>query len=57
MSKNFENPGGTKRLHAPSGGNGPGATALQRILYLAHSAAMDFVKVNTPPLAAADGIT
>ena len=35
----------------------PGATALQRILYLAHSAAMDFVKVNTPPLAAADGIT
>ena len=48
MSKNFENPGGTKRLHAPSVGNGPGATALQRILYLAHSAAIDFVNVNTP---------
>ena len=37
--------------------NGPGAIALHLILYLAHSAAIDLVIEERPPLAHAEGIT
>ena len=50
-------PGGTRRDHAPSVGNGPGAMALQRILYFAHSTASERVMASTPALAQADGTT
>ncbi len=42
---------------APSVGKGPGATALKRILYLAHSTAKERVSANTPALAQAEGTT
>src|SRR3954452_16638365 len=48
-------PGGTRRDHAPSVGNGPGAIALQRILYFAHSTASERIIASTPALAHADG--
>jgi hypothetical protein len=38
-------------------GNGPGAIALSRILYFAHSTASDVVIASTPAFAQADGTT
>ena len=38
-------------------GKGPGAIALNRILYLPHSTASDLVIAKTPAFAAADGTT
>ena len=43
--------------HAPSVGNGPGATALSRMPYLAHSTANDFVRAKTPAFPQAEGTT
>src|SRR6266481_1004654 len=39
---------GMRRDHAPSVGNGPGAMALRRMLYLAHSTAREVVIASTP---------
>ena len=51
------NPGGANLFQAPSVINGPGAIALVRILYFAHSTAKDLVIANTPAFAEADGTT
>src|SRR5262245_10897925 len=48
---------GTRRDQAPSVGNGPGAMALRRILYLAHSTAREVVMARTPALAQEEGTT
>src|ERR1700722_5204842 len=48
---------GMRRDQAPSVGNGPGAMALTRILYFAHSTASEVVMARTPALAQADGTT
>src|SRR5437764_11808694 len=48
---------GTSRDHAPSVGNGPGAMAFKRMLYLPHSTASDVVIASTPALAHAEGTT
>src|ERR1700754_4722794 len=48
---------GMRRDQAPSVGNGPGAIALTRILYFAHSTASEVVMARTPALAQADGTT
>src|SRR5215467_11106876 len=46
---------GIRRDHAPSVGNGPGAMALRRIPYLAHSMASEVVMARTPALPHAEG--
>src|SRR6202020_3462179 len=48
---------GMRRDQAPSVGNGPGAMALTRILYFAHSTASEVCRAGTPALAQADGTT
>ena len=48
---------GISRLNAPSVGKGPGATAFNRMPYVAHSTASDRVRASTPALATADGRT
>jgi hypothetical protein len=48
---------GSSRDHAPSVGKGPGAIALQRMPYVAHSTASERVIASTPAFAAADGTT
>src|SRR5258708_25559060 len=48
---------GIRRDHAPSVGNGPGAMALMRMRYLAHSTASEVVIAKTPALAHAEGTT
>src|SRR5690349_10711747 len=48
---------GSSLLHAPSVGNGPGAMALLRILYFAHSTARDRVNASTPAFPHAEGTT
>jgi NAD(P)-dependent dehydrogenase (short-subunit alcohol dehydrogenase family) len=50
-------PGGTNLFQAPFVGNGPGAIALVRIPYFAHSTARDRVIAKTPLFAQADGTT
>src|SRR5258708_22809426 len=42
---------GMRRDHAPSVGNGPGAMALRRMVYLAHSTDRDVVIASTPAVA------
>src|SRR5215470_10548257 len=48
---------GIRRDQAPSVGNGPGAIALRRMLYLPHSTASEVVIASTPALAHAEGTT
>src|SRR5260370_11532137 len=48
---------GMRRDHAPSVGKGPGAMALRRMLYLAHSTASEVGMVSTPALAHAESTT
>src|SRR5437660_6448438 len=48
---------GISRENAPSVGTGPGAMALTRIPYAAHSTASDRVITSTPALAQAEGST
>src|SRR6266404_9249346 len=48
---------GISRENAPSVGTGPGAMALTRILYAAHSTASDRVRASTPAFAHAEGST
>src|SRR5207248_9374114 len=48
---------GTTRDHAPSVGNGPGAMAFKRMLYLPHSTARDVVMASTPAFAHEEGTT
>src|SRR5271168_2727174 len=48
---------GISRDHAPSVGNGPGAMALNRMRYFAHSTASERVIASTPAFAHADGTT
>src|SRR5262249_48020751 len=48
---------GMSRDQAPSVGNGPGAMAFSRMLYLAHSTAREVVIASTPALAQEDGTT
>src|SRR5262249_23816833 len=50
-------PGGATRDHAPWVGRGPGAMALNRILWRAHSPASDRVSTSTAAFAIADGST
>ena len=50
----FKSPG-SSLSHAPLVGKGPGAIALDLILYLAHSKANERVKLKTPDLAHAEG--
>src|SRR5919201_1115092 len=48
---------GMRRLNAPSVGTGPGAIALTRMPYAAHSTASERVSARTPAFAHADGRT
>ena len=48
---------GISRDQAPSVGNGPGAMALTRMLYFAHSTAKEVVMARTAAFAQADGTT
>src|SRR5262252_10919259 len=48
---------GIRRDQAPSVGKGPGAMALRRMPYLAHSTASEVVMARTPALAHAEGTT
>src|SRR5436305_13861200 len=48
---------GMSRDQAPSVGNGPGAIALRRMLYLPHSTASEVVIAKTPAFAHDQGTT